>query len=166
MPLWKQHISKRGFPYQSFTNTYQMKIRIAFRCQEEKKTLWWGQQEQRHCGNFSFMHHHLHQKYVYNKYRRKQANCGDFFFIAAKLVTKELYLWEVAPAEYTIKQMQVDPQTLEIILWYFCSWRLSIQTCVYEKNCLALGETISMNKDENKSHPRLDTVETNHNQYA
>ena len=52
--------------------------------------------------------------YVYNKYRRKQANCGDFFFIAAKLVTKELYLWEVAPAEYKIKQMQVDPQTLGI----------------------------------------------------
>ena len=60
------------------------------------------------------MHHHLHQKYVYNKYRRKQANCGDFFFIAAKLVTKELYLWEVSPAEYKIKQMQVDPQTLGI----------------------------------------------------
>ena len=39
LPLWKQHISKRGFPYQSFTNTYEMKIWIAFRCQEEKKTL-------------------------------------------------------------------------------------------------------------------------------
>ena len=60
------------------------------------------------------MHHHLHQKRVYYKYRRKQANCGDFFFIAAKLVTEELYLWEVAPAEYKIKQMQVDPQTLGI----------------------------------------------------
>ena len=58
------------------------------------------------------------------------------------------------------------PTNTRNILWYFCSSRLSIQTCVYEKNCLALGETISMNKDENKSHLRLDTVETNHNQYA
>ena len=93
---------------QLFANIYEMKIRIAICFLEYKNIMI------RNIGNFSFMHHHLHQKYVYNKYRRKQANCGDFFFIAAKLVTKELYLWEVSPAEYKIKQMQVDPQTLGI----------------------------------------------------
>ena len=44
--------------------------------------------------------------------------------------------------------------------------KLNYKPTVDEKNCLAFGDTIFMNKDENKSHPRLDTVETNHNQYA
>ena len=97
---------------QLFANIYEMKIRIAI-CFLEYKNMIWNK------GNFLFMHHHLHQKCVHYKYRQKQANCGDFFFIAAKLVTKELYLWEVAPAEYKIKQMQVDLQTLGIFYAIF-----------------------------------------------
>ena len=115
LPLWKQHISKRGFPYQSFTNTYQMKIWIALRCQEEKK-LYDEDNRNKDIVVIFLLCIIICIRNMFTISTDGNKQIAVIFSLSPPNLSPKncIYGRSLHPAEYKIKQMQVDPQTLGI----------------------------------------------------